>query len=67
MTIEDAPQAAQDSAQEAHVSEEEAMYVSGLYDPLIELYDTVEARNRAIIEGNMTAYVELSDEMMGDM
>jgi len=66
MTIEDAPQAAQESVQEQAVFEAEAMYNTNQYQPLMDMMGAVDKRNQAIVEGNVQDYLELTDEMMGD-
>lgn len=66
MTFEQLDKQQQESIQEANVSECEAMHTSGLYSPLIEHYEAVEKRNRAIVEGNLQSYNELTEELFDE-
>jgi len=67
MTIEDAPQEQQESVQEQAVFEDESMYNTNQYQPLMDMMEAVEKRNKAVVEGNVQDYLELTDEMMGDV
>ena len=37
------------------------------YYEVMELYENVDKRNRAIIEGNLAEYYALTEEMFGDI
>lgn len=44
----------------------EGRVISDKYHEVMELSEKVEKRNRAIIEGNLTEYYALTEEMFGD-
>lgn len=52
------------SAEEGSKAEEEGL--EAMYGPQMRLQELVDKRNKAIIEGNLEAYQELTGEMFGD-
>jgi len=70
MTIEDAVQEQQESVQEQAVFEAESMYNTNQYQPLMDMMEAVNKRNKAVVEGNVQDYMHytklLEDENCGD-
>ena len=78
MTIEDMPQDVQESVQEqysyramaaSHVQllkEQECLKTTEDYQEYIKMMETVEARNKAIIEGNRELYKEYTAMLADD-
>jgi len=67
MTIEDAPQEQQESVQERASYRAECFKTTEEYQPLMDMMKAVEKRNKAVVEGNVQDYLELTDEMFGDV
>ena len=67
MTFEQLNKEQQLSIEAEQEFQAEASVVSKEYHDIMELYENVDKRNRAIIAGDMETYHNLTDEMFGDI